>query len=111
MIKRAAAEQPPPEGQAPLLPLVRLRVDYTGFSTVNAQKFGQRFVGKVANPQVCAAQAWLALGGWRGGRAAAGKGGGAGWRGYHSAGDWLVAPRLGWRSVVGGWCMMEVVDW
>ena len=26
------------------------QVDYTGFSTVNSQKFGQRFVGKVANP-------------------------------------------------------------
>ena len=27
-----------------------VQVDYTGFSTVNSQKFGQRFVGKVANP-------------------------------------------------------------
>ena len=27
-----------------------LQVDYTGFSTINAQRFGQRFVGKVANP-------------------------------------------------------------
>ncbi|EFJ52429.1 hypothetical protein VOLCADRAFT_55838, partial [Volvox carteri f. nagariensis] len=35
---------------APLLPLIRLRVDYTGFSTVNSQRLGQRFVGKVANP-------------------------------------------------------------
>jgi len=25
-------------------------VDYTGFSTINAQRFGQKFVGKVANP-------------------------------------------------------------
>ena len=33
-----------------MLPLIRLRVDYTGFSTINAQRFGQRFVGKVANP-------------------------------------------------------------
>ncbi len=32
------------------LPLVRLRVDYTGFSTINAQRFGQKFVGRVANP-------------------------------------------------------------
>ena len=32
------------------LPIVRLRVDYTGFSTVNSQQFGQKFVGKVANP-------------------------------------------------------------
>ena len=26
------------------------QVDYTGFSTINAQRFGQKFVGKVANP-------------------------------------------------------------
>ena len=32
------------------LPLVRLRVDYTGFGTINTQRFGQKFVGKVANP-------------------------------------------------------------
>jgi double-strand break repair protein MRE11 len=33
------------------LPLVRLRVDYSGgFSTINGQRFGQKFVGKVANP-------------------------------------------------------------
>ena len=32
------------------LPLVRLKVDYTGFSTINSQRFGQKFVGKVANP-------------------------------------------------------------
>jgi len=43
--KRAAGQ-----ADAPLLPLVRLRVDYTGFSTINAQRFGQQFVGKVANP-------------------------------------------------------------
>ena len=36
--------------QAPPLPLIRLRVDYTGFSTINSQRFGQKFVGKVANP-------------------------------------------------------------
>lgn len=36
--------------RTPQLPLVRLRVDYTGFSTINTQRFGQRFVGKVANP-------------------------------------------------------------
>ena len=27
-----------------------MQVDYTGFSTINAQRFGQKFVGKVANP-------------------------------------------------------------
>jgi double-strand break repair protein MRE11 len=36
--------------KTPELPLVRLRVDYTGFSTINTQRFGQKFVGKVANP-------------------------------------------------------------
>lgn len=51
MIARVARERPPPEGQAPMLPLIRLRVDYTGFSTINSQRFGQRFVGKVACPQ------------------------------------------------------------
>lgn len=37
-------------GQEAMLPLIRLRVDYTGFTTINAQRFGQKFVGKVANP-------------------------------------------------------------
>ena len=32
------------------LPLIRLRVDYTGYSTIHSQRFGHRFVGKVANP-------------------------------------------------------------
>lgn len=31
-------------------PLLRLKVDYTGYTTVNAQKFGARFVDRVANP-------------------------------------------------------------
>lgn len=33
-----------------VLSLPALQVDYTGFSTINAQRFGQKFVGKVANP-------------------------------------------------------------
>ncbi|EGD77873.1 hypothetical protein PTSG_09507 [Salpingoeca rosetta] len=33
------------------LPLLRLRVEYTGFPTLGAQRFGQRFAGKVANPK------------------------------------------------------------
>ncbi|KAN0050710.1 hypothetical protein ACTA71_003858 [Dictyostelium dimigraforme] len=33
-----------------MLPLIRLKVDYTGYSTINPQKFGQRFQGRVANP-------------------------------------------------------------
>lgn len=37
--------------RSPELPLVRLRVDYTGFSTINPQVFAQKFVNKVANPQ------------------------------------------------------------
>ncbi|CAM6109413.1 unnamed protein product [Calypogeia fissa] len=32
------------------VPLIRLRVDYTGSTTINPQRFGQKFVGKVANP-------------------------------------------------------------
>ena len=36
----------------PDLPLVRVRVDHTGFPRiVNVNKFGQKFVGKVANPE------------------------------------------------------------
>ena len=29
------------------MPLVRIKVDYTGFTTINPQRFGQKFVGKV----------------------------------------------------------------
>ncbi|KYQ93419.1 DNA repair exonuclease [Tieghemostelium lacteum] len=32
-----------------MLPLIRLKVDYTGYSSVNPQKFGQTFAGRVAN--------------------------------------------------------------
>lgn len=31
------------------LPLLRLRVDYTGASVINVQRFGSQFVGKVAS--------------------------------------------------------------
>jgi hypothetical protein len=41
----AGQEQSPPK-----LPLIRLRVDYTGFSTVHTLRFGQKFVNRVANP-------------------------------------------------------------
>ncbi|KAK2080753.1 hypothetical protein QBZ16_000607 [Prototheca wickerhamii] len=47
MLERAARGR---SAGAPELPLVRLRVDYTGFSTINTQRFGARFVGRVANP-------------------------------------------------------------
>lgn len=41
-----------PEGLNNKIPLVRLRVDYTGgYSTVNPQCFGQQFIGRVANPR------------------------------------------------------------
>ncbi|CAO2187195.1 unnamed protein product [Urochloa humidicola] len=33
------------------LPLVRIKVDYSRFSTINSKQFGQKYVGKVANPQ------------------------------------------------------------
>uniref|UniRef100_A0A8R7V696 Mre11 DNA-binding domain-containing protein n=1 Tax=Triticum urartu TaxID=4572 RepID=A0A8R7V696_TRIUA len=38
-------------GSEPKLPLVRLKVDYSGFLTIHPQRFGQKYVGKVANPQ------------------------------------------------------------
>eukprot|EP01129_Flabellula_baltica_P005317 TRINITY_DN1916_c0_g1_i1.p1 TRINITY_DN1916_c0_g1~~TRINITY_DN1916_c0_g1_i1.p1 ORF type:complete len:658 (+),score=153.95 TRINITY_DN1916_c0_g1_i1:29-2002(+) len=33
------------------LPLIRLRVEYTGFSSIHPSRFGQRFVQRVANPE------------------------------------------------------------
>jgi len=47
LIRQAERKRGP---RTPSLPLVRLRVDYTGFTTINTQRFGQKFVGKVANP-------------------------------------------------------------
>ncbi|PPS07460.1 hypothetical protein GOBAR_AA13202 [Gossypium barbadense] len=38
-------------GSKPKLPLVRVKVDYSGFMTINPQRLGQKYVGKVANPQ------------------------------------------------------------
>ncbi|KAL6065853.1 Double-strand break repair protein [Balamuthia mandrillaris] len=49
MIARVSTEFPR-DNRAPKLPLIRLRVEYGGFSTCNPQRFGQQFVGKVANP-------------------------------------------------------------
>ena len=34
----------------PSLVLVRLRVEHTGFGTINNQRFGAKYVGSVANP-------------------------------------------------------------
>jgi double-strand break repair protein MRE11 len=39
-----------PDPKMARLPLIRLKVEYTGFDTISAQRFGQQFVGKVANP-------------------------------------------------------------
>eukprot|EP01090_Pellita_catalonica_P020412 TRINITY_DN728_c0_g1_i6.p2 TRINITY_DN728_c0_g1~~TRINITY_DN728_c0_g1_i6.p2 ORF type:complete len:388 (+),score=97.58 TRINITY_DN728_c0_g1_i6:46-1209(+) len=47
MIRLAMAGVGP---RTPKEPLIRLRVDYTGFKSVNPQRFGQAYVGKVANP-------------------------------------------------------------
>ncbi len=38
-----------PEEKTARLPLVRLRVDHTGFPKLSVQRFGQPFVGKIAN--------------------------------------------------------------
>lgn len=43
--KKECKEDPPP------LPLIRLRVEHTEFESFNTQRFGQQFVGKVANPK------------------------------------------------------------
>lgn len=51
MIERAREEHSGDERQ-PELPLIRLRVDYTDeYLTLSANHFGQRFVGRVANPK------------------------------------------------------------
>eukprot|EP01087_Luapelamoeba_hula_P012285 TRINITY_DN3409_c2_g1_i1.p1 TRINITY_DN3409_c2_g1~~TRINITY_DN3409_c2_g1_i1.p1 ORF type:complete len:883 (-),score=232.33 TRINITY_DN3409_c2_g1_i1:59-2377(-) len=51
MLVRVPTEFPKVSPKMPSLPLIRLRVDYTGgFTTCNPQRFGQRFVGRVANP-------------------------------------------------------------
>ncbi|ORZ34906.1 Metallo-dependent phosphatase-like protein [Catenaria anguillulae PL171] len=54
MIEQANDEwhetHPDDEGDPPL-PLIRLRIEYTGFSTFNPQQFGQQYVAQVANPR------------------------------------------------------------
>jgi double-strand break repair protein MRE11 len=45
-VKKSAHE----DGKKEALPLIRLRVEYTGFNLINLSRFGQLFVGKVANP-------------------------------------------------------------
>jgi len=34
-----------------MLPLVRLRIDYTGYDMVRTQEINQKFTGRVANPE------------------------------------------------------------
>jgi len=36
--------------ETPTKPLIRLKVEYSGYATCHPQRFGQRFVGRVANP-------------------------------------------------------------
>ncbi len=46
----AAAQDCAVCGRRPSFAASCAQVDYTGFTTINAQRFGQKFVGKVANP-------------------------------------------------------------
>ena len=48
MVQRANMDR---TEKSPELPLVRLRVDYSGFSTINPQVFAQQFINRVANAQ------------------------------------------------------------
>eukprot|EP00928_Gymnodinium_smaydae_P064432 TRINITY_DN47760_c0_g1_i1.p1 TRINITY_DN47760_c0_g1~~TRINITY_DN47760_c0_g1_i1.p1 ORF type:complete len:764 (-),score=88.20 TRINITY_DN47760_c0_g1_i1:301-2592(-) len=57
---------------APQLPLVRLRVEHSGFETISTQAFGQQFVDRIANPDE------VLLFHRRGGGALSGGSGGAG---------------------------------
>ena len=69
LVDQAAQENPHLQA---VLPLVRLKVDYTGFSTINVQRFGQRFLKKVANPKEIlhfVRRAAAKKGGAKGGRA------------------------------------------
>lgn len=51
MISKSLEDLPPTMNKATTKPLIRLKVEYSGgFSTINPQRFGQRFVGRVANP-------------------------------------------------------------
>eukprot|EP01124_Arcella_intermedia_P010158 TRINITY_DN16696_c0_g2_i2.p1 TRINITY_DN16696_c0_g2~~TRINITY_DN16696_c0_g2_i2.p1 ORF type:complete len:688 (-),score=206.17 TRINITY_DN16696_c0_g2_i2:44-2107(-) len=50
MIEKARIQQKE-LGRPDLKPLIRLKVDYTGYSTISVPRFGQQFVGKVANPK------------------------------------------------------------
>jgi double-strand break repair protein MRE11 len=52
LIAQAKADPRFQNADRPSLPLIRLRVEHTGFPRVtNSNKFGQKFVGKLANPE------------------------------------------------------------
>jgi double-strand break repair protein MRE11 len=46
LIKKSS--QPTASRPETKLPLIRIKVDYSGFSTINPQRFGQKYVGKVS---------------------------------------------------------------
>ena len=50
VLDRIAREPKFANPDRPKPPLVRLRVEHTGFARINVSRFGQRFVGRVANP-------------------------------------------------------------
>lgn len=47
LASRSSTDVKPRDEQLQRNPLVRLKVDYSGYSTCNPQKFGQRFINKV----------------------------------------------------------------
>eukprot|EP00041_Stephanoeca_diplocostata_P032944 m.1073852 g.1073852 ORF g.1073852 m.1073852 type:complete len:666 (-) comp24237_c0_seq10:481-2478(-) len=49
MILQAKADAPP--AAKGMLPLIRIRAEYTGFDTFSVHTFGRDFIGKVANPK------------------------------------------------------------
>eukprot|EP01094_Clydonella_sp_ATCC50884_P017829 TRINITY_DN3187_c0_g3_i1.p1 TRINITY_DN3187_c0_g3~~TRINITY_DN3187_c0_g3_i1.p1 ORF type:complete len:709 (-),score=152.87 TRINITY_DN3187_c0_g3_i1:207-2333(-) len=51
MIANVDKDWPRNSPDRPDLPLVRLRVDYAGGTTISSARFGQRFQGRVANPK------------------------------------------------------------
>lgn len=51
MIEEVTKKYAECENRSKMSPLIRLKVEYTGFSSFNTQRFGQPFVNKVANPK------------------------------------------------------------
>jgi double-strand break repair protein MRE11 len=50
LVDKAKEEKPLDPNGKPWIPLIRLKVDHTGWPTINLQKFGAQFVSMVANP-------------------------------------------------------------